>query len=416
MDNKIYDIEKSRWLVHFAAITETDPVVSEGMHLFEDRKGNIMHRKNLFNVNHVLTRDQKYQGKIQYDEFSDTVLVYGQPVMDTMCTQIAIDLSHRYPGLDVPSSLVYEAVIRVAREHAIHPVRDYLDGLEWDGVERVSRLFLHYFSAVHQNQNEARLIEDIATCFLVSCVARVMKPGCKVDTTPIVYGGQGMGKSTAFRVLAGEKWFSDTPLPLGHKDSYQQLPGVWIYELAELDSFRNAESTQIKAMLSSQEDKYRPSYGRVRVNVPRQTVFVGTTNAEEFLSDETGSRRFWPIEAGKVQMEHLYRDRDQLWAEAVHLYQSGREWWLDYEQARDLAAMSDRFRQVDPWEDEILQWLQSYALVITTRAILTDALGVPKDRVRRSDEIRVAKIMRSIGYSKTRERANGTRMQAWTKA
>ena len=138
---------------------------------------------------------------------------------------------------------------------------------------------------------------------MISAVARIMQPGAKVDHMLILEGPQGGKKSSALKTLAGAEWFTDELAEIGSKDAAQQMRGIWIIEIAELDAISRAEVSRIKAFLTRTTDRYRPPYERYVVEVPRQCVFAGSVNPETYLRDETGNRRFWPVRCGK----HRYR-------------------------------------------------------------------------------------------------------------
>ena len=224
----------------------------------------------------------------------------------------------------------------VARDIMHHPVRERLNGLKWDGTARLDSWLTDYLGVEPATGYDAeksqahRYTSEVGLRWLISAVARVYQPGCKADHCLILEGPQGVGKSTAAATLALEDaWFADEIADLGTKDSAQDLRGKWIIELGELSALKRGEIERVKAFMSRKVDHYRPSYGRRSQDFPRQCVFIGITNADAYLGDETGGRRFWPVKVGKIDLEKLKADREQLWAEAVAAYRAGEKWWLD---------------------------------------------------------------------------------------
>jgi hypothetical protein len=222
-------------------------------------------------------------------------------------------------GCMATKELVHDVVLDLGRRHAFHPVRDYVDGLEWDGRARLDKLLPHYARAEDSPLNRA-----MGRGWMISAVRRVRKPGTKVDAMLVLAGPQGAGKSSFFRVLASDPWFSDNlEIGAGSKEVIENNSGTWIVELAELSGIGKRDVDKVKAFISRQEDRARTAYARVADTVPRQCVFAGTTNRKEFLIDDTGSRRFWIADVTKVRLEALKSDRDQLWAEAAHYEAAG---------------------------------------------------------------------------------------------
>ena len=219
---------------------------------------------------------------------------------------------------------VSRSVGAVAREITVHPVRDHLGALAWDGVPRIETWACRYLGA-----EDTAFNRSVGALWLISAVARIFRPGVKADHMLVLEGPQGARKSTALKILAGEDWFTDELPDLGSKDAAMHMQGVWIIEIAELDAIGKAEVSRIKAFLTRTTDRFRPPYGRYTIEVPRQCVFAGTVNPDTYLRDETGNRRFWPVRCGTIDIDALARDRDQLWAEAVARFRAGAIWWLE---------------------------------------------------------------------------------------
>ena len=178
-------------------------------------------------------------------------------------------------------------------------MKAYLQGLLWDGVERLDRWLSTYLGAEDTDYSRA-----VGSRWLISAVARIFQPGAKADCCLILEGPQGIRKSTALRTIAGE-YFTDELADLGSKDAAMQTRGVWIIELSELDNLSHAEVARIKAFMSRTTDRFRPPYGMRLVESPRQCVFAGTVNHGTYLRDETGGRRFWPVVCGRIDVEGL---------------------------------------------------------------------------------------------------------------
>ena len=225
--------------------------------------------------------------------------------------------------------------------------------LRWDGMPR-----LDAWTMTHLGAEDTPLNRAFGSRWMISAVARIMRPGVKADHMLILEGPQGAKKSSALKVLAGEEWFTDELAEIGCKDAAQQMRGIWIIEIAELDAISRAEVSRIKAFLTRTTDRYRPPYERYIVTVPRQCVFAGSVNPETYLRDETGNRRFWPVRCGTIDLDALARDRDQLWAEAVKRYRDGAIWWLDEpDLIAGAKAEQDRRYQTDAWDARIDRWL-----------------------------------------------------------
>jgi putative DNA primase/helicase len=357
------------------------------------------------NVELILGNDERWAGVISFSAFSSKIIKlraapYGGGTgdwADIDDMRVMKWLAQVY-NLRVKPSSVIEAVSIVAHDHAFHPVREYLHKLEWDRVPRLESWLTEIMGVTPSDY-----VKKVGKRWLISAVARVMQPGCKADSVLILEGAQGAGKSTAMSILGGD-WFMDTPFSLGDKDGFQAIRGKWIVELGELDSFNKAESTKAKQFFSASVDTYRESYGRRTNDVPRQCVFVGTTNQDEYLKDATGNRRYWPVACTKVELDRLREIRDQLWAEATFCYDADETWWVKREEADMFSEAQDERFVVDEWEGPILTWLEESQIgeTATGSEILSSALKLDLGHWGKPEQMRVGSIMHRLGWRRVR--------------
>jgi predicted P-loop ATPase len=292
-------------------------------------------KAQLSNALTALREAPEWKGVLGCDEFALTIMLLKPPPWlkkednnwtpqrwtDCDDALTANWLQHNDIGVTVPTAAT--AAETAARDNTYHPIRDYLSGLKWDGTKRIANFASKYLGAETSPYHSA-----ISQSFLIAAVARIMRPGCKADYVPIFEGSQDKGKSTAIEILFSSPWFSDDLDQLGTKDAAMQVRVAWGIEIAELSSMTRAEIERVKAFITRKVDRFRPSYGRHVIEVPRQSIFIGSTNNETYLKDETGGRRFWPIACGTIDNKAIEQDRDQLWAEAVASYKAGIPWWL----------------------------------------------------------------------------------------
>lgn len=332
-------------------------------------------------------------------------------------------------GLQPTHSAVGPAVMAAARANEFNPVRAYFDGLKWDGFPRVQGgegvmpWLSEYMGVAQSNHGVERAF---GMRWLIAAVARNLsdKPaGEKVDNMLIIEGAQGKMKSTALEVLGtmnGERYFTDDLGDIGSKDAVMQLQGNVIVEIAELDALNKADAETIKKWVARKVDAIRLPYGKIVVDMPRRCVLAGTVNpsGRGYLKDATGARRFWPVLVkGDIDIAGLTRDRDQIWAEAVHLYRQGEPWWLQGDEVEAAAAVQALRYSDDPWAELIDEYLRTHVgtTPITTRVILTKVLEVPKHQQRDEHEKRVVAHLKSRGYEAYKPRIDGAQTRAYRK-
>lgn len=334
----------------------------------------------------------------------------GRSIIDDDVVQIQEQIQHL--GIArIAKDTVHDAIERCARENSFHPVRQYLNDLRWDGIERIDLLFPRYFGS-----EDKPYTREIGRRFMIAMVARIFEPGCKADYMVIIEGPQGRKKTTACEVLGG-LWFSNClPEIAGNKDAMMHLRGHWLIEVSELQAMfsRRTDTAQLKSFLTRRIEQYRPAYGRREVYEPRQCIFIGTTNQHTYLRDETGGRRFWPFVAGEIDIDALKIDRDQLFAEAVSLFRTNEPHWPDPEFEREFIEPEQQARyEEDAWEEKIHRYLEVSANV-TLLDVAQQALLMECSKLGTADQRRISAAMLRLGWVHGKMDWK-TRRQLWVK-
>jgi len=300
---------------------------------------------------------------------------------------------------------VRRAVAVVSHENQSNCLQEWLSSLKWDNQPRLSHLLSTGFGAEISEYHSR-----VGECWLISMVARAMKPGCKVDTLPVFEGEQGTYKSSGLRILGGEL-FTECHEQITSKDFYSVLAGRWLVEISEMHSFSKAEVERIKGIISNQKDRYRLPYDKHASDHPRQCVFAGTTNRDDWHNDDTGGRRFWPVACGEVNLQWLQENRDQLFAEAVVRYQNGESWW-DVP-TDDHRQKIDARRQEDPWTSAVLTYMEDNAPCSMTD-ILRYGVEKPTETQTSGDQRRCGAILRQHCYENFFDNSDGKKRK-WRK-
>jgi predicted P-loop ATPase len=362
----------------------------------------------------ALRYDPHLQNLFAYDEML-RCSVLNAPIMEgeelqepRPVTDVDVSrLQERLQLMGLPrlsQATTHQAVDARAMEAPFHPVKNYLDSLEWDGKPRIAQWLHHYLGA-----EDTEYTRGIGQMFLISMVARIYGPGCKVDYMMVFEGPQGSRKSTAARILGGQ-WYSDAlPDIRSGKDVSQHLNGKWLIEVAEMSALDKAEAAALKAFITRVVERYRPSYGRKETIEPRQCVFVGTTNKATYLRDETGGRRFWPVKVGTIDSDGLEAARDQLFAEAVECFNNGASWWpsSDFER-KHIAPIQDERYESDGWEDAIEAYLRT-SLKVTVMEVARQALHIDLPKIGTADQRRIGAALERLGWCRGRRGNSGER-------
>ncbi|UXA48513.1 virulence factor [Xanthomonas prunicola] len=408
--------------------------------LTRTRDGNV--EGTLHNLILILENDERFAGLWWLNESSNQVVLSRDPPWnggnrDEFTDADSCELAAWLQNPDnywvkCGDETVLKAVIAVARRHRRHPIREYLTAVKWDGTPRVERMLIDLFGAPDNAYSQRA-----AQCFAVSAVARVLwfdakQPfvGAQVDFMLVLEGEQGKRKSSALRALFGSNWFVETSESPSGKDFYQVIQGCWGVEIGEMDSFSKADVTSVKTAITRRVDKFRAPYERVPRSYRRECVFAGTTNEHEYLRDPTGGRRFLPVRTdGEVRLDAIGQQRDQLWAEAVAMFDAGFEWWSLPEDA----AEEQEARYVgDSWEGRIAKWLagklageQSYPPRVmpgmrlewtTTDELLAYAIRADVSKHGRQEQMRVSAVMKRLRWSSERVMVDGYRERRWVRA
>lgn len=346
------------------------------------------------NIVRVLQGDRTLFRTIWYDEFLGRVMTIwrGDSVrewadIDDINLQIYLQTVLGMPKLG--KQTVSDAVTAIAHGDTRNEALAYINGLTWDGVERLPTFLAECFGT-----EDTAYTRGAGTNFWISIVARVIRPGCKVDTMLVLEGIQGAGKSKALNTIGGQ-WFAEANQSPSDKDFYMNLSGKMLIEIGEMDAFSRSEVTKVKQVITCQTDRYRAPYEKRAADHPRRCVFAGTTNRDDWNKDETGARRFWPVICRAIDHEKLAALRDQYFAEAAHRLANGADWWTMPED--ETKHEQEARRDVDELESDLSNWLIGKD-EITVGEIMSDLLKSPLDRQDKALQMRVGKALKALKW------------------
>ena len=350
------------------------------------------------NASIILQNHDFFQGKIWLDSFRGKVYhsLNGAPQLwtDAQTRSVTAWIQQKMNIPKMHQHLVDQAYQHAAECNARNSLTDWLDSLEWDGVERLDTWLSDCLGAARNEHNDA-----VARNWPISMVARAYQPGCQVDTMPVLEGLMGRGKSSFLKVLA-DPWFAAIPIAFGEKDFFQAIQGRWLIEVPDMSGFSRREHSQILATITTREDVYRKSHGRVTEEHPRVTVFAATSENNQYLQETRGSRRYWPLVCGDINLNSLSQQRERIFAEAVIRYRAGATWWEMPDSTR--AEQAERASQ-DIWTDKVLNFMENNSsLRLSSAEILERCIEMKPAQQDEGAKRRIFRIMTENGWKQLR--------------
>jgi len=386
------------------------------------------------NIVTILRGDPTY-ASLRMSTLGNVVEMHGSELKEDTATADLCEWLRDAYGLDAAEQPAKSAICAVAQGRPYSPVVDYLDSVRGKGSDGVvSRLLIEGLGIVAPTDPESsaavrhRMYTTMLGQFLISAVARAMKPGSKVDVALILVGEQGAKKSSFLATLfgrspSGTPFFADSPIKIDSKDGPMQLARVWGYEAAELDSFTSRSAEAVKQFLSSAEDCYRPPYARLTGTFPRHTVLCGSVNPSggkggtaAFLTDPSGSRRFWILtvpERWVCPIAKVKALRDQAWAWALAEYEAGTKWWLERDEDAERERDAEQYQIDDPWQESVAGWLIAGHTNFTTRDALTGALKMEEKDHTTRDASRIRAVLVRLGWAEKPSPAGFRGKRVW---
>lgn len=336
----------------------------------------------------------------------------NRELTDTDLVMMKEYFTHKH--LHVSVDTIREACIVLSQENAYHPLKDWLLSLKWDGVPRLDRLLVDYAGAP-----DSPYVKEVGKNTILAAVARAFIPGCQHDHMLILEGRQGTRKSSFVRVLGG-RWYADIQIDPNNKETVQNMQSCWILEASEMEFIRRSDVAALKRFITLVSDRIMKKYDRLPSTMPRQCIFIGTINpGKSGYFQDVENRRFWPVVTGKIDTDKLARDRDQIFAEAVHRFKQGEKWYIVNPVIEAIARQEQQDRQIrDEWGDVILEWLATASQLptdMTTKVVALHALNLTASKLDWNTSRRINEVMCGAGYKQVKKKLNGQSIRVWEK-
>lgn len=361
-------------------------------------------KRNLTNLMMHLRYLDGLGKKLRFNEMTHQAEWQGHPIEDPDFVDIRLIIERA--GFQPTERDVRPAVDRVARESTYNPVAEYLTGLTWDGTPRLDRWMIKLMGAP-----DTQFVRTISPKFLISAVARALEPGCQVDTVLVLEGDQGIKKSSAIAVLFGRDWTRESVSLFGnHQRMVMNLMGAWVVELAEFVAVLG--NNNAKGMISMRSDTVVLPYAKSSSTHPRRSVMCATINPGSvgYLDDDTGNRRYWPVQVTKIDIDGIRDRRDQLWAEALHRYRAAERWWLEGDENALAGDEQDERGEEDAWSEPLRKRIAEEQTrtgrpmnLITVDEAMT-LLGIPHERKDKKAQMRAAIAIKEVGFERKKMR------------
>lgn len=368
-------------------------------------------KKTQRNLRLILNHHRRFAGKLWVDSMGERLMWEDRPFRDTDISR-SQEWIESETGLLFSTDHLYRKMTEVAESRRRHPVQDYLERCRWDGKPRIGQMVGTVLQVDEATERDIELKRAYLKRWMISAVARAMRPGCKADAMLVLVGGQGLGKSTFGRSLVTDRWFSDQEAHIENKDYLAEIHRNWIVEVSELDATtRRKDIAQLRGFVSRQTDTFRPPYGRTSIDLDRSFVFLGTTNHQSIVREEDG-RRYWPVKVSRIDTAWVEASRDHLWGEALALFRQGEPWWLtDAENALRAKDTEDTFSEVDPALEVVQDFLEDYNS--PSEFTVKDILKELNDNGLQRASNQIGTLLRRLGCKRVMLKERGRQRRVW---